>query len=210
MTEITERRRHLLRGSLLELFTVVYNVAEGLIAFVAGIVAGSPSLIGFSFDSAIEAASGGAVLWRLETERRRELDEQALERMERRAVRFVALTLLAAAAYVAFDSVRSLIVGDRPEPSLLGIAVAAASAVVMPVLALQKRRTARHLRSGSLRAEMSQTLACTYLSVSLLVGLLLNAVAGWWWADPLAGIVIALFLVREAREAWTGEAHDDD
>ena len=207
MTELAERRRNLLRGSLLELFTVVYNLGEGLLAFLAGVIAGSPALIGFSFDSAIEAASGGAVLWRLEAERRRELDEDALERMERRVLRFVALTLLLAAGYVAFDSVRSLVAGDRPEPSLLGIAVAAASAVVMPLLAWQKRRTARDLKSGSLRAEMSQTLACTYLSLSLLVGLGLNAAAGLWWADPLAGLAIALFLVREAREAWAGE-HD--
>lgn len=206
MTEIAQRRRDLLRGSLLELFTVAYNVIEGLIAFTAGIIAGSPALVGFSFDSAVEAVSGGIVLGRLEAERRRELDEDAVERLERRVQRLVAITLFLAAGYVAFESARSLLVGDRPEPSLLGIAVAASSVVVMPVLAYRKRRAARSLGSGSLHAETMQTLACTYLSASLLVGLGLNAAFGLWWADPLAGLVIAAFLVREAREAWRGES----
>ena len=205
---VTERSANLRRGSLLELFTVLYNLAEGIIAFIAGVLAGSPALVGFSFDSAIEATSGGVVLWRLEAERKGDLDEEAVERLERRTQRFVAATLLLAALYVGFDSVRSMWTGDRPDPSLLGIAVAASSAVVMPVLAYRKLRVARALRSGSLRAEMSQTLACTYLSVALLIGLGLNALFGWWWADPVAGLVIAGFLVREAREAWQGE-HDD-
>lgn len=205
MTEVATRQANLGRGIRLELFTIIYNVVEGLVAFIAGVLSGSPALIGFSFDSAVESVSGGILLWRLDGERRRGIDGEALEVMERRALRVVALTLLAAAAYVGFDAVRSLILAEPPEPSLLGIATAAASLVVMPWLARQKRRTAADLGSAALEAETSQTLACTYLSAALLVGLGLNAAFGWWWADPVAALVITGFLLREARDAWNAD-----
>lgn len=209
MTVISPPRPELLRrGIRLEWLTVGWNVVEGVVAIVAGLIAGSPALVGFGIDSAVETVSGVVLLGRLRSEARGTLDEHAVERIERRAERLVGVAFLLLGAYVAFESVRSLATGEAPDASPVGIVLTAVSIAVMLWLAGQKRRTGEALGSRALVADSKQTYACWYLSVTTLAGLALNAVLGWWWADPVAGLVIVAFLAREAIEALRGE--DDD
>jgi divalent metal cation (Fe/Co/Zn/Cd) transporter len=203
------RAQLLSRGVRLEYLTVGWNIAEGLIAVGAGIVAGSIALIGFGVDSFVETISGAILLWRLREEAGGTADEERIEQVEQRARRLVAVSFLVLAAYVAFEAVRTLAAGDRPEASPVGIALTALSIGVMLWLARAKRETGEALGSRALVADSHQTYACWYLSVTTLAGLALNAAFGLWWADPLAALVIAAFLVHEAREAWEGEGHDD-
>ena len=186
------------RGLSLEYLTVAWNLLEAAVALVSGTVAGSIALIGFGLDSLIEVSSGGVLLWRL----RADHDEQ---RRERTALKLVGLSLLLLAAYVTGDSVWSLVRRDTPEKSLTGIALAIASLVAMPLLARAKRRVASSLGSSALQADSRQTDICAYLSAVLLLGLVLNACFGWWWADPLAGIVMAPLIAYEGCEALRGK-----
>lgn len=194
----SERARLGRRAQLLAGVTVTYNVFEALIAGAAGIAAGSVALVGFGLDSVVEVSSGLIIMWQFR--------HAIPESRERRAMRLIACSFFALAAYVSIESVRALLTAEAPAASPVGIALAALSIVVMPVLSLAQRRTGRALRSGSVVADSKQTLLCTYLSAVLLAGLVLNATLGWSWADPIAGIVIALVAVREGREAWKGEA----
>lgn len=184
--------------------TLAYNVIEAVIAVWAGTEAGSIALLGFGLDSVIECAAAAVLLWRLRVESSSD-DPERIETAERRAHRFVGLTFLALAAYVVVQAVMTLVSGDRPEGSPIGIALAAASLVIMPLLAWAKLRTAAGLGSGALRAEARETLACAYLSLTLLLGLTLNAAAGWWWADPVAALFMVPWLVREGLEGLRGE-----
>ncbi len=186
------------RGRLLEYLTVGWNSLEGLVAVASGVVAGSTALVGFGIDSFIESLSGGALLWRLRS------DEDA-ERRERVALRLVGVSFLALAAYVAYDAVRSLVAREPPEASHVGIGLAALSLVVMPLLARAKRGVAARINSRALRADSRQTDICAYLSAVLLGGLLLNALLGWWWADPAAALVMTPIIVKEGVEALRGE-----
>jgi divalent metal cation (Fe/Co/Zn/Cd) transporter len=199
------RPRLLRRGIRLEWLTVGWNVIEGIVAITAGLVAGSPALVGFGVDSAVETVSGAVLLWRLNSEARGALDEEAVERVERRAERLVGVAFLLLGGYVAFESVRSLVTREAPDASPVGIILTAVSIALMLWLAGQKRRTGEALGSRALIADSNQTYACWYLSVTTLAGLALNAVLGWWWADPAAALVIVAFLVREAIEALRGE-----
>lgn len=208
MTAAT-RSQLLRRGLRLEYLTVGWNIAEGLIAVGAGLAAGSIALIGFGVDSFVETISGAILLWRLREEAGGAADEERIELVEHRARRLVAVSFLVVAAYVALEAVRTLAAGDRPEASPVGIALTAVSIGVMLWLARAKRETGELLGSRALIADSHQTYACWYLSVTALAGLVLNAVFGLWWADPLAALVIAAFLVREAREAWEGEEGPD-
>lgn len=192
------------RGLRLELLTVAWNVFEAAVAITAAVAAGSVALLGFGVDSLIETASGGILIWRLKAEARM-VDDEAVEALDRRAHKLVALSLLLLAVYIAVDAARSLWLRERPEPSLAGIALTAASLAVMMWLARAKRRAARALESRALEADAFQTTACWWLSVTTLAGVGLNAAFGWWWADPAAALGMTLFLVREAREAWSGE-----
>jgi divalent metal cation (Fe/Co/Zn/Cd) transporter len=176
-----------------------YHFAEFAVALVAGIAAGSIALIGFGADSLIEAGAGFVVLW-LFTGRR-----LGSERAERRAQELIAASFFILAAYVTVESLRSLLGGHEPEASWLGIGLAAFTTVTMPLLALVKRRLGQRLHSAATVKEASQTQLCAYLSVALLVGLLANALAGWWWADPVAALVIAGVAVHEGVESWRGE-----
>ena len=204
MTAAT-RTALLSRGLRLEYVTVGWNIAEGLIAVGAGVVAGSIALIGFGVDSFVETISGTILLWRLREEAGGTAGEERIEHVEHRAQRLVAVSFLVLAAYVAFEAVRTLAAGDRPAASPVGIVLTAVSIGVMLWLARAKRETGEALGSRALVADSHQTYACWYLSVTTLAGLALNAVFGLWWADPVAALVIAVFLVREAREAWEGE-----
>jgi divalent metal cation (Fe/Co/Zn/Cd) transporter len=186
------RRAQLLAGA-----SVTYNVVEAVIAVTAGVVAGSVALVGFGLDSVVEVSSGIIILWQF----RHRLPESR----EQQALRLMALSFFALAAYVTFESVRALFGSGEPEPSPVGIGLAIASLIIMPFLSWAQRRTGRALGSNAVVADSTQTLLCTYLSAVLLVGLLLNATLGWGWADPIAGLVIAAVAIREGIEAWKGE-----
>ena len=209
MAAVTVPRATLLRrGLLLEYLTVGWNIVEGIVAVGAGVMAGSPSLIGFGVDSFVETTSGGILVWRLRGEASGRLDEEAIERVERRAERFVGAAFLLLAAYVAWDSIQALMNRDEPAPSPVGIVLTAVSIAVMLWLARAKREAGEALGSHALIADSKQTYACWYLSMTALAGLALNALFGLWWADPVAALAIVVLLVREGIEAMRGE--DDD
>lgn len=197
------------RGLLLEYITVAWNIVEGIIAIGAGVLAGSPALIGFGADSFIESISGGVLIWRLAGERSGQHDEEGVERIERRAERLVGASFLVLAAYVAFEAIRALVSAEAPDASPIGIGLTAVSIVVMLWLARAKRLTGEALGSRALVADAQQTYACWYLSITALAGLALNAFFGLGWADPVAALGIVVFLVHEGWEAWTGEDDDD-
>lgn len=185
------------RVRLIVAATITYNVAEAVIAITAGIAASSAALIGFGLDSTVEVLSAAAVAWQFAAR-----DHEAREEV---AMRVIAFSFFALAAYVTFEAGRSLLGVAEPQESMVGIALAAVSVVVMPALSWFERRTGRELGSASVVADSKQTLLCAWLSGILLVGLLLNATLGWTWADPLAALVIAVVAVREGREALRGE-----
>lgn len=202
-TAIVDRTRLIARGLRLEYLTVGWNVVEGVVAITAALAAGSVALLGFGIDSFVECASGLVLVWRLHAERRA-IDLEAIERIERRAQRLVAASLVALSGYIAYDAVTTLVAGERPEASPVGVGLAALSLGVMWWLARAKRRTAAALGSRAMQADAFQTTACWWLSLAVLAGVGLNTLFGLWWADPLAALVIPVFLVREAREAWAG------
>lgn len=197
------RRRHLQRGLRLEVFTVAYNVLEAGIALAAAWLAGSVALLGFGFDSVVETLSGAVLLWRL----RREgagAEPAEVARVETRAQRLVAASLILLGLVVLVESARSLWTARLPEPSRIGIVLTALSVLVMFVLARAKRSVAEDLGSRAMEGDAFHTDACFWISVVVLVGLALNAWRGWWWADPVAALAIVPFLASEARELWTG------
>ena len=183
----------------LEYLTVTWNCLEGMIAVTAGIVAGSIALVGFGVDSVIEVSSGVIMLWRLSYRGSRQ------ELVEARALRLVGLSLLALAGYVGLDAAYSLISREAPRSSYVGIGLAIASLIVMPILARSKRQVAAKLQSKALHADSRQTDICAYLSAILLVGLVSNAFLGWWWTDPVAALAMVPIIVKEGREALRGE-----
>ena len=199
--EQTQRLNIIRRGLNLEYLTIAYNSLEGLIAIVAGFIAGSTALIGFGFDSVIEVTSGTALLWRLQAD----LDEEWRERVEAITLRIVGVCFLALAIYVSYEAVSSLLYRELPERSVPGILLAVASLIVMPLLARAKRKVARGIDSGAMMADARQTEFCTYLSAILLGGLLCNALLGWWWADPVAALVMVPVIGKEGIEALRGE-----
>jgi divalent metal cation (Fe/Co/Zn/Cd) transporter len=186
---------------------MAYNVIEAGVALWFGASAESIALLGFGLDSVIECAAAGVLLWRLSLEARG-VDPERLERAERHVHRFVGATFWALAAYVTAQASLTLYRAEAPEESLPGIVLAAASLVIMPLVSWGKLRAAREIPSPALRAEAKETLACSYLSFTLLLGLGLNAVVGWWWADPAAALAMVPWLVREGREGIRGEGCD--
>ncbi|MER5334250.1 cation transporter [Micromonospora sp. NPDC002717] len=186
------------RVRLLVAATITYNVVEAVVATTAGTLASSTALIGFGLDSVIEVVSATAVAW--------QFSAADHERRERTTLRIIAVSFFALAAYVTVESARALTGADRAEHSTVGLILAALSLVVMPVLSAVQRRAGRELGSASAVADSKQTLLCTYLSAVLLVGLAVNSLFGWWWADPVAALVIAAVAVKEGREAWRGNA----
>lgn len=199
--ETGRARKDLVRhGRVLEYLSVIWNLVEGVVAVAAGLFAGSIALVGFGFDSVIEVSSGLIILWRL----------AAGEHREKLALRLVGVSFVALALYVLVDAARSLYFGEAPEHSYLGIAIAALSLIVMPALASAKRRVAAGLGSKAMEADSRQTSLCAYLSAILLGGLILNALAGWWWADPVAALVMVPIIFNEGLEALRGEHCDCD
>lgn len=196
----TDLRR---KALFLAWFTVGYNIIEGVLSIAVGAASESVALVGFGLDSAVETLSGAVMIWRFRNYDT--ISEEEEERVERRATRLVGYTFIILAAYVVFESIRSLYGREVPERTLLGILIASVSLLVMPLLARVKYRTGQALGSRSLMADSRETLACSLLSAALLVGLGLNYAFGLWQADPLAGLLIAVFLVREGYEALASE-----
>jgi divalent metal cation (Fe/Co/Zn/Cd) transporter len=194
------QHRSAIRGRRVRWFvaaTITYNVVEAVVAITAGTIASSVALIGFGLDSVIEVSSAAAVAWQFAA--------PDPERREKAALRVIAVSFFALAAYVTVEALRTLIVGDRPEHSTVGIVLVAISVVVMPCLSWAQRRAGRELGSASAVADSKQTLLCTYLSAAVLVGLVLNSALGWWWADPVVALGLAVVAIREGREALRGE-----
>ncbi len=196
------RREVAVRGRRLEYFTIGWNLLEGLIAVEAGAIAGSISLVGFGMDSFIEVTSGGVLLWRMSVD----ADAESRERNERLSLRIVGICFLGLAAYVAFESVSDLLHRKSPEHSVPGIVLACVSLVVMPLLSRAKKRVGIELGSRAMHADAKQTDFCFYLSAILLVGLVLNATLGWWWADPVSALVMVPVILREGWHSFNGEA----
>lgn len=188
-------------------FTIAYNLVEGVIAIGAGAVAGAVSLIGFGVDSGIEVAAATVVLVRLRAELR---GDEPDERKEAVALRFIAVTFFLLAAYLVVEGVRTLIVGERPDTSVVGIVLTGASMLIMPTLAWFKRRVGTRMSSRLVLADAAETALCAWLSVSTFVGLVLFAWLGWTWLDAVAGFVIAAFAINEGREAWQGHHDHED
>ena len=197
----TDRARVAARGKRLEYFTIAWNILEGLIAIAAGLVAGSVSLVGFGIDSAIEVTSGASLLWRMHVD----ADAERRERIEFLTLRLVGVCFLALAAYVAYEAITDLLHRQIPERSVVGIALAVASLIVMPLLARAKRRVGSHLQSAAMAADAQQTQFCAYLSAILLGGLLLNAMFALWWADPVAALIMVPIIAREGVESLRGK-----
>jgi divalent metal cation (Fe/Co/Zn/Cd) transporter len=194
-----ERARWERRARLLAWGGNAWHLIECAIAVGAGLAAGSIALIGFGADSLIEGMAGFVIVWLFTGSRR------GSETAERRAQQLIAVSYFVLAVYVGIESVRTLIGGQHPETSWVGIALAAFTAPTMPLLARAKRKVGNKLQSSATVSEASQNMICAYLSVALLVGLLANALVGWWWADPAAALVIAAVALREGRESWRGE-----
>lgn len=198
LTPTDARRTQLVRRvRFLVIFTITYNLIEAVVALAAGTVANSSALLAFGLDSVIEVSSAAAVAWQFSGGNH--------EARERIALRIIAISFFGLAAFVIFEAGSTLISGHEPEHSLVGIVLATLSLLVMPIVSLVQRRSGLSLGSQSVVADSKQTLLCTYMSAALLVGLLANALLGWWWADPLAGLVIAFLAIREGIGAWRGE-----
>jgi divalent metal cation (Fe/Co/Zn/Cd) transporter len=202
------RKKWRRRGLQLVAATMAYNSVEAVVAILSGVAAGSIALVGFGLDSVIELAAAWVLFWRLRLETAG-ADPEVVEHAERRVHRFVGWTFILLAVYVSGQALWILWQRRVPEESLIGIVLAAASLVIMPLIAWGKLRAAAVISSGALRAEARETLACAYLSFTLLLGLVANAAAGWWWADPVAALLMVPWLVHEGLEGIRGE-HDED
>lgn len=202
MASAAAERLHLVRrGQRLEYFTIVYNSMEALVALVSGFMAGSIALVGFGYDSLIEVTSGAALLYRLH----HDADTASRNRSERITLRVVGFCFVALAAYVTWESAESLANHEAPDRSIPGILIAMASIIIMPLLARAKRQVASGIDSAAMQADARQTDFCLYLSVILLAGLALNALFDWWWADPLAGLIMVPIILREGWSALRGK-----
>lgn len=200
-----ERAAAVRRANLLNRITIGYNAAEGVIAVAAGVAAGSVSLIGFGLDSAVEVSTSLVLAWRLHRERQQGCRAQD----DRRATRAIAVCFAALAAWVGYEATTQLVGGERPSVSVVGIALAGVSVVLMPLLAHAKKRLGPTLGSRAVLSEARQTELCAYLSAVVLVGLGANALFGWWWADPVAALAIAGIAAYEAVHTWRAESLAD-
>ena len=206
MSEVTIAREAIAHsGRRLEYFTIAWNTLEGLIGVAAGLLAGSISLVGFGLDSFIEVTSGATLLWRMSVDE----DVERRERNEKLSLRIVGVCFIALATYIAYEAISDLARKTAPAHSIPGIVLACVSLVVMPLLSRAKRRVGRAMGSAAMHADAKQTEFCTYLSAILLVGLLLNAFLGWWWADPLAALMMVPIIAKEGFDGVRGRACAD-
>src|SRR4030042_662034 len=204
----SEKTRLVKRGLYLEYINVAYNILEAIAAIVFGGLSNSIALIGFGLDSIVESLSGLVLIWRLRQHGK--ISPELEEKIERRATGCVAITFFILGAYIAYESVDKLISSEIPEPSLPGIIIAIVSLVAMPFMAWLKYKTGKQINSRALVADSKETIACAILSVALLLGLGLNYLFGFWQADPIAGLLIVIFLFREGWELWNEEDEDKD
>ncbi len=188
------------RGLLLEYFTISYNFIEAIISITFGSMANSIALVGFGLDSIVESLSGLVLIWRLRQHQK--ITEEEEEKVEKKAMKFIAVTFIVLALYILFQSVKKLVFQEIPNPSLPGIIIAIVSILVMPILSLQKYQIGKKIKSKALIADSKETLACFFLSLALLLGLGLNYLLDFWQADPIVGIIIVVFLLREGIESW--------
>jgi divalent metal cation (Fe/Co/Zn/Cd) transporter len=195
----SEQAAHLRAARKIEYLSIAWTSLEGVVGIIAGLLAGSVALIGFGVDSIIEVASSAVLLWRLS-------DHQQAEKREKLAHRLVGVGFLALATYISFDALHDLVTHDPPQVSYFGIVYAGACIIVMPLLARAKRRAAAKLNSDALHADSHQSDICAYLSLILLVGLALNALLGWWWADPVAALCMLPIIVKEGISGLRGES----
>lgn len=206
MSQFTDARGHrLAQAQRLAAFTVGYNLLEGAVAITAGLIASSQALTSFGYDSGVESISAAVLLWRLGAERR---DPGRAQRVEQAATRAIGVSFVLLAAWVAYDAVTALAERQEPDASTVGLVLTALSLIVMPILARRKRSVATALASRAVAADAAQTMACVLLSAVVLIGLALNAALQWWWADPLAALVVVALLLNEARESLLD--NDDD
>ncbi|MDJ1371897.1 cation diffusion facilitator family transporter [Gulosibacter molinativorax] len=198
-TVISDERRAVLnrRVQWIVAFTITYNVIEAVVAMFAGSLASSAALIGFGLDSVVEVLSAAVIAW--------QFSRRDPERWEKPAVRAIGIAFFALAAYVTFDAISALVTQEGPDESPLGIGITALSLVIMPLLAWIESRTGRELGSKSVMADAKQLLLCIYLSGAVFLGLVLNSLFGWWWADSVAALFVAVLAVREGIEAWRGD-----
>ncbi len=189
------------RGLRLEYTTLGYNVVEAVVSIVSGVLAGSVALIGFGVDAVIESISGSIMLWRLKAD-----EHHRREEFEKRALKLIGWSFLLLAAYVGYEAAEKLWTREEPRRSIAGIVIASCSVVIMPVLARKKRAVGHSIGSAAMVADSRQTELCSWLSAILLSGLLLNAAAGWWWADPVAGLAMAPIIAREGLAGLRGES----
>lgn len=187
----------------LSYFTIIYNIIEGLLSIFAGLIAGSVSLVGFGLDSAVESSSAVIMVWRFK--KTGKIEEYEEEEIEKKALKYVGYTFLILGAYVLYESLKNIYTGEIPEPSLIGIIIAIASIIIMPLLYHAKYKTGKELNSRSLIADSKQTLACAYLSGALLFGLLMDYIFGIWQADSVIGLLIAIYLLKEGYEILSEE-----
>jgi len=197
---LTERQEQVRRGLRLEILTLSYNVIEAVVSITAGLIAGSIALVGFGVDAVIESLSGATMLWRLRLD-----DHHRREEFEQRALRLIGASFFVLAAYVGYEAAEKLWKQEAPDRSIPGIILACCSLAIMPVLSRKKQTVSREIGSNAMAADAKQTLLCSYLSAILLGGLALNATLGWWWADPVAGLVMTPVIAREGWLALKGE-----
>ena len=195
------------KGLFLEYFTVIYNILEAAVSIVFGSIAGSIALVGFGLDSVVESLSGLILIWRLK--RHGKVSAEAEERIEERARKLVGATFFILGAYILYESIEKLATAEIPQPSLPGIIIAVLSIIIMPVLTWHKYKTGKQINSQALVADSRETLACAFLSVALLLGLGLNYLFGFWQADPIAGLIIVVFLFREGREVLSESGEEE-
>jgi len=204
MATAVNRHAIALRGKRLEYFTIAWNSLEGLIAVLAGALAGSVSLVGFGIDSFIEVTSGTVLLWRMSVDS----DMGSRERNEKLSLRIVGVCFVALAVYILYEAISDLAEHKAPEHSIPGIVLACVSLIVMPILAHEKRKVSSGLGSRAMKADARQTDFCVYLSAILVVGLVLNAALGWWWADPVSALVMVPIVAKEGVDAFRGDSCD--
>ena len=195
-------RKDLIKKVLIvEWVLVIYNIAEAIASILFGNKADSIALVGFGLDSVIEVSAASMLIWRLSHKG----DDEEAEKKEKKALFFIGITFFCLAAYIAHESVFKLIRQEKPEATLIGILITLLSVTIMPTLGLMKKKIAKQIGSRALEADAMETIICSYLSATLLIGLGLNALLGWWWADPVAGLVMVYFIIKEGKEAFSGE-----
>ena len=198
MTNDTKDELHS-KALRLSYFTVGYNIIECILSIISGIIAGSTALLGYGSDSLVESLSGTIMIWRFRKHKKISKEEE--EKIEKKAIFLIGITFFIFGTYILFESIRKLIIQEKPEPSIIGIIIAIASIIVMPILFLSKYKTGKTIGSNSLIADSKQTLACLFMSFSLLIGLGLNYLWGFWQADPIVGLIIVIFLFKEGYES---------